>query len=124
MPKIAFSNTFTVGNVIQIVLIVLGGLGMWFTLVAAVAKNNDAIAVLQPAVSSLQTDSATFNTRLTVVESRAETQSKALDKLSESVDQISNSVQSLNVTTATTKTDVGYIRDYVEEQKRVAAARP
>jgi hypothetical protein len=118
MPRL--DTKFTIANVIQIALIILGGAGMWFTIVGAVARNTDELAVLRPAVSALQTDNATFNTRLTVVESRAETQAKAMDKLSDAVDGIGINVQSLNVTAATTKTDVGYIRDFVESQKRSA----
>ncbi len=120
MPRLTFEYKVTVANVIQIAILLLGGLGMWFTLVGSVAKTSDDLAVLKPAVAILQSDSATFNTRLTVVESRAETQAKAMDKLSNAVDGIGATVQSLNVTAATTKTDVGYIRDFIEEQKRVA----
>lgn len=120
MPRLQFEYKVTVANVIQIGLLLLGGIGMWFTLIGATTQNSKDIADLRPAVSTLQSDSASFNTRLTVVESRAETQAKAMDKLSDAVEGISSSVQALNVTTATTKTDVGYIRDFVEQEKRKA----
>jgi hypothetical protein len=40
--------------------------------------------------------------------------------MAKAIEQLSLAVQSLSVTAATTKTDVGYIRDFIEEQKREA----
>lgn len=120
MPRLQFEYKVTVANVIQIVLLVVGGLWTYFTLVSAQAAASGDLAQLRPIVAGLQSDSATFNTRLTVVESRAETQSVNMDKLTSAVGALGTTVQSLAITSATTKTDVGYIRDYVEDQKRQA----
>jgi hypothetical protein len=121
MPRFTFEYKFTVANVITIVLLVLGLVGMWYTVVGALAKNTDDLTVLKPVVTSLQQDNAIFNTRLSVQESRAETQAKAMDRLTDVVTDLSSSVDGLAITSATVKTDVGYIRDFVEAQKRMQA---
>ena len=41
MPRLTFEYKVTVANVIQIAILLLGGLGMWFTLVGSVAKTSD-----------------------------------------------------------------------------------
>lgn len=118
MPRLQFEYKITVANIIQIALILFGGLWAYFTLVGGTASATKEIADLRPAVSELQSVSATFNTRLTVVESRAETQAVKMQEMAKAVEQLSSAVQALTVTTATTKTDVGYIRDWVETLKR------
>lgn len=120
MPRFSFENKFTFGNVIQIALILIGGLGVYFTIANATANATKDIGELRPAVVSLQQTDATFNTRLTVVESRAETQAIKMQEMAKAIEALTASVQSLSVTAATTKTDVGYVRDWIEEQKREA----
>lgn len=113
-----FEAKFTVGNLIQVTLILVGGLGLYFTLANASANATKDIADLKPAVVDLQTTSATFNTRLTVVESRAETQATKMTEMARAIDQLTATVNSLSTTTEITKTDVGYIRRWVEQIKR------
>ncbi len=118
MPRFSLEYKFTIANVIQIAILVVGGIWLYASLVSSTAQTARDVALLQPIVAGLQNDNAAFNTRLTVVESRAETQAKAMDKLNDNVEQLSATVQSLAVTSATVKTDVGYIRAYVEDAKR------
>jgi methyl-accepting chemotaxis protein len=118
MPRFSFENKFTFGNVVQIALILLGGLGVYFTLANATANATKDIGDLKPTVTQLQQTDATFNTRLTVVESRAESQAVRMLEMAKAIEQLNITVQSLSVTAATTKTDVGYIRDWVETIKR------
>jgi methyl-accepting chemotaxis protein len=120
MPRVSFEAKFTLGNAIQVALIVFGGLWAYFTLVDDTAQATTDIGSLRPAVEALKETDATFNTRLTVVESRAETQALKMQEMAKAIEALSASVQALTVTTATTKTDVGYIRDWVESLKREA----
>ena len=120
MPRLQFEYKVTVANLIQIALILLGGFGVYFTLANATANATKDIADLKPAVFDLQSTSATFNTRLTVVESRAETQAVKMTEMAKAIEQLTQAMNALTVTAATTKTDVGYVRDWIEEQKREA----
>jgi methyl-accepting chemotaxis protein len=120
MPRFSFENKFTLGNAIQVSLIIFGGLWAYFTLVDDTAQATNDIGSLKPAVEALRDTSASFNTRLTVIESRAETQAVKMQEMAKAIEALTASVQSLAVTAATTKTDVGYIRDYIEEAKREA----
>lgn len=118
MPRFSFENKFTLGNAIQVAILLLGGMWAYFTLVDDTAQATTDIGSLKPAVEALRDTDATFNTRLTVVESRAETQAKEMAEMSEAIDKLSASVQALTVTAATTKTDVGYVRDFIEDLRR------
>jgi methyl-accepting chemotaxis protein len=118
MPRISFENKFTLGNAIQVAILLVGGLWAYFTLVDDTAQATNDIGSLKPAVEALRDTSATFNTRLTVVESRAETQAKELAEMAEAIDHLNSAVQALAVTAATTKTDVGYVRDFIEDLRR------
>jgi methyl-accepting chemotaxis protein len=118
MPRISFENKFTLGNAIQVAILLVGGLWAYFTLVDDTAQATNDIGSLKPAVEALRDTSATFNTRLTVVESRAETQAKDLAEMAEAIDHLNSAVQALAVTAATTKTDVGYVRDFIEDLRR------
>lgn len=120
MPRVSFEPKVTLSGIVQIVIMILGGAGVYFTLANATANATKDLDGLKPAVVSLQQNDATFNTRLTVVESRAETQAKEIAEMARAVEQLTATVQSLTVTAATTKTDVGYIRDWVEQIKREA----
>ena len=120
MPRFSFENKFTLGNAIQVSLIIFGGLWAYFTLVDDTAQATNDIGHLRPVVESLRDSNATFNTRLTVVESRAETQALKMQEMAKAIEQLTATVQTLNITAATTKTDVGYIRDWVEAIKREA----
>jgi len=114
VPRLSFEAELTLGNVIQIALIVGGFIATWVSLSSDVKD----LEGLKPRVEQLESSNASFNTRLTVVESRAETQSLSITKLTEAVDELGTQVQALAITAATTKTDVGYIRDYIEDAKR------
>jgi methyl-accepting chemotaxis protein len=118
MPRVSFEPKITLSGVIQIVLFLLGGSGLYFTVANATANATNDISELRPSVVELQNTSATFNTRLTVVESRAETQALKMQEMAKAIEALTASVQSLSVTAATTKTDVGYVRDFIEELKR------
>jgi methyl-accepting chemotaxis protein len=118
MPRFSFENKFTLGNAIQVAILLVGGLWAYFTLVDDTAQATNDIGSLKPAVEALRDTSATFNTRLTVVESRAETQAKELAEMAEAIDHLNSAVQALAVTAATTKTDVGYVRDFIEDLRR------
>jgi methyl-accepting chemotaxis protein len=118
MPRFSFENKFTLGNAIQVAILLLGGMWAYFTLVDDTAQATTDIGSLKPAVEALRDTNATFNTRLTVVESRAETQAVKMQEMAKAIEALTASVQSLSVTAATTKTDVGYVRDFIEELKR------
>lgn len=118
MPRVSFEPKITLSGVIQIVLFLLGGSGLYFTVANATANATKDISELRPSVVELQNTSATFNTRLTVVESRAETQALKMAEMARAIEALTSSVNALTVTAATTKTDVGYIRSYIEDQKR------
>lgn len=118
MPRFSFENKFTLGNAIQVGLIVFGGLWAYFTLVDDTAQATNDIVSLKPAVEALKDTDATFNTRLTVVESRAETQAIKMAEMAKAIESLTASVNALTVTAATTKTDVGYVRDFIEDLRR------
>jgi methyl-accepting chemotaxis protein len=118
MPRFSFENKFTLGNAIQVAILLLGGMWAYFTLVDDTAQATTDIGSLKPAVEALRDTNATFNTRLTVVESRAETQAVKMQEMAKAIEQLSTAVNGLSVTTETTKTDVGYIRRWVETLKR------
>lgn len=120
MPRFTFENKFTFGNIIQIGLLLLAAIGVYYGLIGRVDATALVVSDLKPSVIELQTSAASFNTRLTVVESRAETQAVRMQEMAQAIEQLSTAVQGLTVTAATTKTDVGYIRDFIEEQKREA----
>jgi methyl-accepting chemotaxis protein len=118
MPRFSFENKFTLGNAIQVSLIVFGGLWAYFTLVDDTAQATNDIGSLRPVVESLRDTNATFNTRLTVVESRAESQAVKMAEMAKAIEQLTVTVNTLSTTTEITKTDVGYIRRWVEALKR------
>lgn len=120
MPRLTFEYKITVANLIQIAILVVGGFWMYATLVNSVSRATDQLGQISPRVNTLESVAATFNTRLTVVESRAETQAVAMEKMSDVLERMGSTVNGLSITAATTKTDVGYIRDYIESVKRSA----
>lgn len=122
MPKWTFENKITTGNLLQIATLLLGIIGAWYVLVGNVAANTSDILGLQKAVLPIES----LNVRLTVVESRAESADKQLQSVVESVSSLVNAINTdRNLSTrndAEIRKDVGYLRDWVEEQKR--AGRP
>lgn len=120
-----FEPKITVGNLIQLAVILVGGMWTYFTLTADVGmtKSTQAealkqIAINGMAITTLRDSDAIFNTRMTIVERRADGMAIDIGKMADVVHDISTTTQSLVVTSATTKTDVGYIRDWVEELRR------
>lgn len=120
MPRVSFEPKITFGNILTMIGMALVAASIWYGLVGRVDATGVQVGKLEPAVVELQTSSATFNTRLTVVESRAETQALKMAEMARAIESLTASVNALTVTAATTKTDVGYIRDFIEQQKREA----
>lgn len=120
MPRLTFEYKVTIANVIQIAIILIGGIWAYATLVSVSTSATGDIAGLKPAVVSLQATDATFNTRLTVVESRAETTDKQITSLVSAIDKLIDQMNSDRVGSAQIKTDLNYLRDWVEDQKRQA----
>jgi methyl-accepting chemotaxis protein len=120
MPRVSFDPKITFGNVLTMLGMALLAASIWYGLAGRVDSTGAIVGKLEPVVNDLQSVSATFNTRLTVVESRAETQALKMTEMTNALETLNGAVQSLSVTSATTKTDVGYIRDWVEQLKREA----
>lgn len=120
MPRLQFEYKVTIANIIQIAIILIGGFWAYATLVSSSSSATGDIAFLKPAVVTLQQTDATFNTRLTVVESRAETTDKQINALLTSIDKLVDQMNADRVGTAQIRTDVGYLRDWVETLKREA----
>ena len=120
MPRWTFENKITTGNLLQIAALPLGIIGAWYVLVGNVAANTSDILGLQKAVLPIES----LNVRLTVVESRAETADKQLQAVVSSVDDLVSAINADRLTSgrndAEIRKDVGYLRDWVEEQKRNA----
>jgi hypothetical protein len=124
VPRLQFEYKVTVANVIQITLILVGGFWAYATIVSAQAQATTDLAKLKPDVVTLQQTDATFNTRLTVVESRAETTDKQINVLLGSIDKLVDQMNADRVSSAQIRTDVGYLRDWVESLKREARSSP
>ncbi len=120
MPRFTFENKFTFGNVIQIGLLLLAAVGVYYGLVGRVDGTASVVAELKPTVIELQTTAATFNTRLTVVESRAETTDKRITELVEAVNKLVDQMSNDRTNTAEIARDVSYLRAWVESVKREA----
>lgn len=118
MPRWTFENKITTGNLLQIVALLGGLVAAWYVLVGNVSANTADIVALQKAVAPVES----LNVRLTVVESRAETADKQLSAVITAVDSLVAAFNADRVSSAEIRKDVGYLRDWVEDQKR--AARP
>lgn len=120
MPRWTFENIITTGNLLQIATLIFGIIAAWYVLVGNVAANTSDILGLQKAVLPIES----LNVRLTVVESRAETADKQLQAVVSSVDDLVSAINADRLTSgrndAEIRKDVGYLRDWVEEQKRNA----
>lgn len=118
MPKWTFENKITTGNLLQIAALVLGIIGAWYVLVGNVAANTSDIVGLQKAVLPIES----LNVRLTVVESRAETADKQLQSVVSSIEDLISAINADRLTSgrndAEIRKDVGYLREWVSEQKR------
>lgn len=118
MPRFAFENKITMGNIIQIIMIVVSMVGGGYYIVGTTSANTSGILRLQEAIKPIES----LNIRLTVVESRAETadkrQSEIITSLGDLITAINNDRINASRTDAEIRRDVGYLRDWVEEQKR------
>jgi hypothetical protein len=124
-PRLSFEYKITFGNLVQIGVVIGGLVTGYYALVGNVNAQSDALSALGKQVGLQSADIDALkqarnanDTRMAVNESRAEAQATNIVKLADTVDQINSVVQGLAISTATTKTDVGYIRDYIEEAKR------
>lgn len=117
MPGWTFENKITTGNLLQIASLAVGIVAAWYVLVGNVAANTTDIATLQKAILPLDS----INIRLTVVESRAETSDKRLTEVVNSVSDLVTAINQDRILSgrndAEIRKDVGYLRDWVEEQK-------
>lgn len=117
MPGWTFENKITTGNLLQIASLAIGIIAAWYVLVGNVAANTTDIATLQKAILPLDS----INIRLTVVESRAETSDKRLTEVVNSVSDLVTAINQDRILSgrndAEIRKDVGYLRDWVEEQK-------
>lgn len=118
-----FEPKITVGNLIQLAVIMGGGVWVYFTLITDVAGSKKAageataaIAVNSADIRSLQNADAVFNTRISIVESRAETAATEMDRLAAGVQALSNDLQQVKIDTAVTKRDAAFTRDWIEKQ--------
>ncbi len=116
MPRFTFENKFTFGNVIQIGLLLFAVVGAYFGIIGRVDGNTLSITALQKAVAPVES----LNVRLTVIESRAASTDQRIDKLVTSIDELVAEMNSDRISSAQIKTDVGYLRDWVESIKREA----
>lgn len=120
MPRWTFENKITTGNLLQIITLVAGGVAAYYVLVGAVSANTTDITALQKAVAPVES----LNVRLTVVESRAETADKQLQTVVDSVDSLVTAINNDRMVStrndAEIRKDVGYLREWVEDQKRAA----
>lgn len=114
MPRLTFEYKITFGNIVQIGVIAFSLIAGWFTLVGTSSANAEAIASLQQAVAPFDS----FNTRLTVVESRAESADKRQSEIITAIDRLLDQMTQDRISNADVRKDVGYLRDWVEEQKR------
>lgn len=116
MPRFSFENKFTFGNLIQVAILIVGMIGGWYMMAGTVSGNSTAIAALQNAVKPIES----LNVRLTVIESRAAATDAQINTLVTSIDKLVDQMNADRVGTAQIKTDVGYLRDWVETLKREA----
>lgn len=116
MPRFSFENKFTFGNLIQVGILVVGMVGGWYMMAGTVSGNSTAIAALQSAVKPIET----LNVRLTVLESRAAVTDQQINTLLTSIQELVKEMNADRVSSAQIKTDVGYLRDWVESIKREA----
>jgi hypothetical protein len=118
MPRFAFENKITMGGLIQIIVMISGIAWTWSNLVGATSANTTDILRMQEAIKPIES----LNIRLTVVESGAETadkrQSEIITSLGDLIAAINNDRINASRTDAEIRRDVGYLRDWVEEQKR------
>ncbi len=119
MPGWTFENKITTGNLLQIASLAIGIIAAWYVLVGNVAANTTDILALQRAIAPLES----LNIRMTVAESRAESADKRTDSVVAAVDSLVGAINTDRLLStrndAEIRKDVSYLRDWVEDQKRV-----
>lgn len=116
MPRFSFENKFTFGNLLQVAVLIIGMIGGWYMLAGSVSANTTAIVGLQNAVKPIES----LNVRLTVIESRAAATDEQIRILLGSIDKLVEQMSADRVSSERIRTDVGYLRDWVEALKREA----
>lgn len=98
-----------------IVTIGLFVVGQWLD------ANTRAYVALAARVTAVEQDSAMHNTRLSVLETNVTSGAVQRAQITQQLNEMLKSVQQLAIDAASTRTDVGYLRRWVEAQKREAA---
>lgn len=97
MPKFTFENKFTLGNAIQIAVIVIGGIWAYATLSAEVAAQSKAQTEFKAQVASLDSSVDDILRRLPVVERNQVTGKEAREEGQARTDQALEELRQQNV---------------------------